>query len=64
MIYATNPEWLAALTQPPTGQVWIMSEDGVFCASCFPGSLRGPNGPDPVPENLEAIQQKYCQVLK
>lgn len=62
MIYATNPEWLATLNQPPLGSVYIMSEDGVFCATCDIGSLRGEGGIlVPVPEGLVETQKKYCQ---
>ena len=43
MIYAIDQEWLATLYPPDAGCVYIMSRDGVFCASCEIGSLRGRN---------------------
>jgi len=62
MNYATNPEWLGTLYQPEDGEVYIMSEDGVMCATCRIGSLNDENGPVPVPEGLIELQRKYCRV--
>jgi len=60
MIYATDPEWLSKLTQPPEGRVWIMSEDGVCAAYCEIGTLRENGDFVPVPDDLEEIQARYC----
>ena len=41
-----------------------MSEGGVMCASCFPGSLKDENGlSEPVPEALEELQRKHCRPM-
>ena len=61
MIYATNEEWLGTLTKPEPGEVYIMSENGVFSATCFIGSLKDENGVEiPVPEGLWELQRQYC----
>ena len=60
-MYATNPDWLRTLRPPERGSVYIMSEDGVFCATCTPGTLKDEDGRIiPVPENIEAIQRSLC----
>jgi hypothetical protein len=61
MIYATNKEWLSTLRCPEEGTVYIMSEDGVFSATCFIGSLNDENGQAVlVPDGLVELQRKYC----
>ena len=61
LIYATDKEWLGTLTKPAVGEVYIMSENGVFSATCEIGSLKdGDGNPIPVPEGLWELQQKFC----